>query len=491
MKLAEAHVSPEPLDRFTTLLGVESVDHLRRLAAEVGSRAHGQSLWNVNSTMRGGGVAEMLESMLPYVRGLDIDARWVVIEGEAEFFAITKRIHNALHGRSGDGSPLGPQQRRIYEDVLADNARELAAVVGAGDVVILHDPQTAGLIPHMSRAGALVIWRSHIGTDKPNEESALAWQFLLPYVTEARAYVFSRRSFIPTVLDSSRCFVIAPSIDPFSTKNAELDASTTRSILAYTGLVEGPQPGSTAFTRSDGTPGRVDRRADIIRLGPAPSADSPLIVQVSRWDRLKDPVGVMQGFALLPEAAARSTPQLVLAGPNVSGVADDPEGADVFKEVHAEWRKLPHSVRQNVHLASLPLADLEENAAIVNALQRHATVVVQKSVEEGFGLTVAEALWKSRPVIAGAVGGIKDQISDGVNGLLLERPTDHQEFVDKLTLLLGDATLRERLGRAGRQTVIDRFLPTRHIAEWLAMVAMLFGHPAEPGPGPGPPTDGG
>jgi trehalose synthase len=196
------------------------------------------------------------------------------------------------------------------------------------------------------------------------------------------------------------------------------------------------------------------------------------VVQVSRWDRLKDHEGVMTGFA--EHVAPATGAHLILAGPNVSAVADDPEGAEVLNEVWAAWRELPHARRSRVHLSCLPMADIEENAAIVNALQRHATVVVQKSLEEGFGLTVAEAMWKSRPVVASAVGGIQDQIQDGVTGVLLEDPTDIDTFGRLVLDLLNDPQRAQEIGARAREHVRRNFLANRHAVQYIDLFASVI-----------------
>jgi trehalose synthase len=266
-------------------------------------------------------------------------------------------------------------------------------------------------------------------------------------------------------------YLIAPSIDPFSAKNADIDLPTVRAVLAHIGLIQGDGHHTAAFVRRDGSPGRVDHCADIIRAGPAPTPDTPLVVQVSRWDRLKDMQGVMEGFA--DHAVAGTDAHLALVGPNVSGVADDPEGAEVLEECLAAWRALPHAARTRVQLVCLPMADVEENAAMVNAVQRHAAVVVQKSLAEGFGLTVAEAMWKARPIIASAVGGIQDQIVDGEHGLLLSDPTDQLAFGSAVRHLVSEPELAERLGKEARRRAIEQFLGNRHLAQYVEMFSEL------------------
>ena len=416
-------------------------------------------VWNVSSTAVSGGVAEMVRSLLAYARGAGVDARWAVIQGTPEFFRITKRLHNAIHGSIGDGSPIGEPERRLFERVDAENAAALAPMVRPRDVVIVHDPQPAGMVPALLERGAYVAWRCHIGQDEVNEEVERGWRFLAPYLRGANAYVFSRAAYVPVKhLDASRALVIPPAIDPFSAKNQMLDERCVRAILKQAGLIESTAPrGLCTFVREDGTPGRVDRTADVVRHGAPPPETAPLVVQVSRWDRLKDPLGVLAGFARLDTARVREA-HLVLAGPSASGVSDDPEGASVLAAVIAAWRELPDGLRRRVQLASLPTIDVDENAAMVNALQRHATLIVQKSLHEGFGLTVTEAMWKARPVVASAVGGIQDQIEDGAQGLLLHDPTDLDAFAAAIARLLDNPEEARRMGERGHARVLERYL---------------------------------
>jgi len=475
LKIQEVRVGIQPLGRFGSLIPEARMAEALRAGHALQQRLATRVVWNVNSTAVGGGVAEMLQSLLGYTRSVGIDTRWVVISGSPEFFRITKRIHHALHGSPGDGSVLDPAARAVYETALRENAAELALRIRPGDIVILHDPQTAGLAPALAAAGAQLIWRCHIGLDVPNTEADAGWRFLQPYLESIPHYVFSRESYIPESCDHGKSVVIRPSIDAFSPKNQELDENAIRTILVHTGLVAGPSPHEEdpCFQRDDGTPGRVERRPSILRAGLPPDWDTPLIVQVSRWDPLKDMLGVMQGFALLCDRDCALRPELVLAGPDVSGVTDDPEGAVVFAAVAEAWRALAPAIRNRVHLVSLPTADIQENAAIVNALQRHATVVVQKSLQEGFGLTVTEAMWKARPVLASAVGGIQDQIEDGVSGVLLDDATDLDAFADTLCSLLEEPDRMQRLGAAARKRVRDHFLGVDHLLKYAVLLSRM------------------
>ncbi len=474
-RLQLVEVGALSVERFAPLLGEERVRAAAEAALRLRESLSGAAIWNVNSTEVGGGVAEMLRPLLAYSRGAGIDTRWAVIQGDPDFFRITKRIHHALHDSAGDGSPLGERERKHYESTLHDNAAELGAQVRAGDVIILHDPQTVGMAPGLQRAGAVVIWRCHIGADALGEEVDRGWAFLAPYLKDVSATVFSREAYVPSYCDHGKSHVIAPSIDAFSPKNCELDPALQHTALVHAGLVEGPppEPSCHRFERPDGSAGRIERRADVVRLGRAPTWDTPLVVQVSRWDPLKDMRGVMEGFARLVNGASPSNAELVLAGPNVKAVADDPEGAQVFDDILAEWRALPHTVRARVHLASLPTADVDENAILVNALQRHAAVVVQKSLREGFGLTVTEAMWKARPVLASAVGGIQDQIEDGVSGVLLPDPTDLDGFGSQLRELLEQPQRAAAIGAAARERVRERYLGVRHLIQYAELIQQL------------------
>jgi trehalose synthase len=466
------HVPVGAMDphRFESVISAADYEQLRELIGRGARELRGRVIWNVNSTAKGGGVVELLRPLLGYSRGAGVDARWVVIAGDTEFFTLTKRLHNRLHGADGDGGALSTDERAIYERTLEANAGELTQLVHPRDVVILHDPQTAGLIGALSRTGATVIWRCHVGLDRANDRAREAWSFLRPYVLDADAYVFSRAAYAWEDLPDDRVTVIQPSIDVFSPKNADQTLEESQAILSRAGVVVHRPTGHPTFTRADGTPGRVDRRAAMVELAPLSPADK-LVVQVSRWDHLKDPVGVLRGFA--EHVAEQSDAHLLLAGPATESVADDPEGIGVYREVVDVWDALPEHLRRRVHLASLPMDDVEENAAIVNAVQRHADVVVQKSLAEGFGLTVAEAMWKERAVVASRVGGIQDQIVDHVSGILVTDPRDLQAFGSAVAGLLADPEQARRIGSAARTRVRDCFLGPRHLARYFELIERL------------------
>lgn len=441
-------------------------DAVEHITAQVGSRR----IWNINATATGGGVAEMLQVLLGYCRGADIDARWLVLDGDPDFFAVTKRIHNRMHGAAGDGLPLDEEARRAFDATTARNLTGVTDQIAAGDIVLAHDPQTAGLIAPLRARGAIVIWRSHIGRDIPNAATTEAWDFLTPYVNDADRVVISREAYAPPGYPRERIAIIPPSIDPFATKNLDLTADEVRATLERIGLFGDADAPGTTYRSGDGQVRPVGRHRLFEAGGPIPP-DAPLVVQVSRWDRLKDMVGVMRGFAVhtpMPDDV-----HLALVGPSTAGVTDDPEGAEVLQEAVAAWRELPEPMRRRVHLVCLPMDDVDENAHMVNAIQRHAAVVVQKSLFEGFGLTVTEAMWKGRPIVASAVGGIQDQIADGRDGLLVGNPTDLAAFGDLLSRVLHDGDLARRLGAAARERAWRAFVPDRHLLQYAHLISPL------------------
>jgi trehalose synthase len=354
--------------------------------------------------------------------------------------------------------------------MLTANAVELLGRIRPGDVALLHDPQTAGLAAPLARAGARVVWRCHIGVDWENDATRAGWDFLRPHLGSAEAYVFSREEYVPAWLPPEKVSIIPPSIDPFSPKNQDLDAATVRAVLATLGVLDDAAPQVPArFVRRDGSPGTVTRPAVITGDG-RPGPDDPVLIQVSRWDRLKDMAGVMRGFA---DQVAPGGGYLMLIGPAVAGVSDDPEGAAVYGECLLQWHDLPPAARARILLVTLPLDDIDENAAMVNALQRHATVIAQKSLAEGFGLTVSEGMWKGRPVIGSAVGGIIDQIADGT-GLLLPDPADLKAFGRAARLLLGAPAEATRLGRAAHAYVRENYVGDLHLMRYAKLLSTLI-----------------
>jgi len=465
----EVDVPVVELARLQPLIGEQRYAGLVAEAARTRAALRGCTVWNINSTATGGGVAEMLQVLVGYILGAGVSVRWLVIAGDPEFFSITKRIHNRLHGVPGNPAPLDAAAVAAYESVLMANASAITPQVRPDDVVILHDPQTAGLAAPLKAAGAVVLWRSHVGTEVPNRWTEDAWAFLRPYLAACDGFVFTRREYVPGWLPMDRVSIIPPSIDPFSPKNQDLSEDQRHQILAAMGILDEAPAGAASFIRRDGSVGHVGRRAAVVAEGPL-DASVPLVIQVSRWDHLKDMAGVMAGFAA--GVADRGDAQLALIGPAVDDVDDDPEGHQVLEECIEAWSLLPFHQRRQIRLLTLPMDDGDENAAMVNALQRQASIIVQKSLAEGFGLTVAEGMWKAKAVVASAVGGIVDQMVRGT-GVLLHDATDLEAFGDALVSLLDRPQEAARLGGNARRHVLEGFVGDEHLMRYGALIERL------------------
>ena len=398
------------LDAYVPFVGQATIDELRAL----GDRLRGRAIQHVNSTAVGGGVAEILHRLIPLTRELGIDTRWDVVRGGEEFFALTKRLHNGLHGAPGT---FGEGDHAVFRETTDEN---LASLELGDDVVFIHDPQPLGLIEglrHPSRS----VWRCHIDVSAPAPE---AWEFIRPWVERYGAAIFSAPQFARDLRMDQ--FLVAPSIDPLSDKNRELEPEVVREIA--------------------------------IRYGLDPSR--PIVTQISRFDRLKDPLGVIEAFR---SARRYNDCQLLLAG---GGASDDPEGHAVLAECRERAADDP-----DVHVLELPpTANLE-----INALQRASTVIVQKSLREGFGLTVTEALWKGKPVIATATGGIPLQIAHKYSGILTHSVEGTAYWLKQL---LNAPDYARWLATNGREHVRHNFLLIRHLREYLLLVVALD-HPGE------------
>jgi trehalose synthase len=434
-RLTAIELPAYPFLRLRDELAPAGWDSLERSCEEARALVGDRTLWSINSTARGGGVAEMQRTLWPYWRGAGLDARWLVLNGTPAFFRLTKRLHNLLHGSVGAAPSL--RDRDLFSRVGRAGGAEAVALVRAGDVVILQDPQTAGLVAPLKRAGASVVWRCHVGADLLTEPVEAAWSFLLPFIEPADAFIFTRRAYVPPGLDPGRVGLLTPAIDPCSEKNRRLEPGVARAALERAGV--------------------ATRRG-------------PVVVALARWDRLKDPVGIVQAFAWHvrdPEAS------LVVAGPAVDAVTDDPEGHEVLRETRAAWQSLPAARRQQIQLLALPMDDLDENARVVNALQREAAVIVKKSTQEGFGLGVTEGMWKAKPVVATRVGGHQDQLEHGRTGLLVDDPADLAGFATAIDALLADPAWAFELGAAAHEDARARYLADRHFVSWMHVLKQL------------------
>ncbi len=402
-------------------------------------------LVHVNTTETGGGVAELLHGLVPAQAACGIPVGWLVATGTPPFFALTKSLHHLLHGRGDPAALACPEPAELYRSVLLPQARWLARQLHPGDVVVLHDVQTVGMAPELAAAGIRVVWHCHVGTLGNRTVPGEVWRFLDEQFAHVSAVLSACAEFAPPRVPPGLRHVVAPAIDADAPKNRHLTRAEVAMLLADAGL--------TRPTRRDPPDCVVEQ------VRPLPE-DAPTVVQVSRWDPLKDMAGLLRCFRGLPGRA-----HLVLAGPDPREVPDDPEGVAVLGQVRAAYAALPAAQRARVHLVTLSMRVPERNALLVNALQRRADIVVQKSIEEGFGLTVTEAMAKRRAVVAGDVGGIRAQIEHGRTGLLVD-PHDDAGVVAALSRLLRDPALRRSLGDRAAGTVAERYLMPRLVADY-------------------------
>jgi len=458
--------------RFEDLGGYLFEPMLERVGVaqqQIGELLGERTVWWVNSTALGGGVAQLLRTLLPYWRGAGIDVRWMVLHGSAEFFRVTKRFHNHLQGQPGDRGAIGTDELTTFDRAGHYHAGALASLLAPGDVVVLNDPQTAAMSVPLKRAGASVIWSCHVGIDHDNELSRNAWSCLMPRLAGVSCFVFSRYASLPESLGGAETSIVTPAIDPASTKNLPMSDAGTRAILQHLGLAAGVSSAPPSYERTDGSTAMLAARPTVLDSDGAPDwSRVPVVVSLARWDRIKDPLGILDGF--LERVLSASDAHLLLAGPDTSQVADDPEAAAVLAEVRERWRRLAPPARARVHLACLPLTSPEENDVMVNAIQRQAAVVVKKSLQEGFGLGVTEAMWKARPVVASAVGGHLEQVQHLHSGLLVKDPADVAAFGDAIVKLLREPPLAARLGQTARKRVRALFLNDRHFVRWVEVL---------------------
>lgn len=393
-----------PLRKYEKVVGKEEIDDILALSEKL----RGKRIQHINSTAVGGGVAEILARMVPLLNEVGIRTTWNVIKGGGDFFKVTKAFHNALHGKS---EKIDDKMLDIYlrnNEVNAENMNIDA------DFVFIHDPQPAALINTAKRKSSKWIWRCHIDVSKPQSN---VWRFLKKFIKGYDAAIFSTPFFARKDL-SIRQFLVPPSIDPFSEKNREISENDVQKVI----------------DKYDIDPNR------------------PIITQISRFDRLKDPLGVIQAYRIVKR---HMDCQLVLTG---SFATDDPEGLEVYREIHKMKKN-----DKDIHILVLPpFSDLE-----INALQRASTVILQKSLKEGFGLTVSEALWKEKPVVATATGGITLQIKNDLTGCLVHSV---EGAAYKIRYLLNNPAIGERLGKTGKEYVRQNFLLTRHLRNYLTIM---------------------
>lgn len=397
------------LSDYEAIAGSATIRELRQL----GDRLNGMRVLHINSTKEGGGVAEILSWMVPLMRDIGIDASWEVISGSPRFYETTKAIHNGLQGLP---VTISDKDWGQYQEVSKDWSEDHRQILQEADIVIVHDPQPAPIIANCPNSRAKWIWRAHIDISHPNRS---VWKRLESIVRQFDASIFSLNAFAQPLPHSQ--YLVPPSIDPLSDKNCELSKSELEQVQSEFGL--DPQ--------------------------------RPLLVQVSRFDRFKDPVGVIKAYRIVKKVAPV---QLVLAG---GGASDDPEGIAVHQEVLETADGDP-----DIHVRLLP----SDAHRVINALQRLADIVIQKSTKEGFGLTVTEAMWKGKPVIGGDTGGIRLQVVDYRTGFLVNTP---EGAAHRIRFLLDHPRRLEHMGEGAREFVRENFLLTRHLREYLTLVFAL------------------
>ncbi|MEW6457246.1 MAG: glycosyltransferase [Acidobacteriota bacterium] len=395
------------IDEYIPIVGKSTIEELFFLA----ERLKGKVIQNINSTGVGGGVAEILTRMLPLLKNLGVNTKWDVIKGNERFFNITKKMHNALHGMKLD---IGKEEIEYFIEVNRQNAEDIELY---GDIIFIHDPQPIVLIEKKARIGKKWIWRCHIDFTTPKKE---VWELLKGFIERYDCAVFSAPAFSRAL--SVRQVLISPSIDPLSKKNKELPVDIVDKVCERFG---------------------IDRKR-------------PIITQISRFDYLKDPIGVIKAYRMVKE---HMDCQLVLAG---GGATDDPDGIKVLEEVKREAESDP-----DIFVIFLPPAsDIE-----INALQKASDIILQKSLKEGFGLTVAEALWKAKPVIASAVGGIPLQIAHRYSGILTHSIEGTAYWIKQL---LNEPEYAKKLGINGKEHIKNNFLIIRHLRDYLLLFLSLY-----------------
>ena len=412
MQLQQVNVGHKALGDYATIASRGLMGQIRALAEPLA----GKRVLHLSATAFGGGVAEILYTLVPLMRDAGLETEWRVIHGQDDFFDVTKTIHNALQGNP---EALTEEQKRTYSEYTRRNAE---ALEGQFDFVIAHDPQPAGMVEHARAAGDRWIWRCHIDLSTPNGDAV---DFLARSLARYDAAVFHRREYVPAGVSIPPAYIWPPAIDPLAPKNMALSAEDAAYIVDQFGI----------------------------------DVERPLVTQVSRFDPWKDPLGVIEAWRLVRDR--HPGVQLALVG---SMAHDDPEGWDYYARTVEAAAGDP-----DVYI----LSNLNNVGSVeVNAFQVHSAAVVQKSVREGFGLTVTEALWKSRPVVAGRVGGIVDQIADGETGFLVDSVG---ECADALATILDDPARARQMARRGKEYVRTNFLTPRLLRDWLALFNLLAG----------------
>ncbi len=443
-----------------------------------------KTIWMINSTETGGGVAEMLPSQIRIMREQGLKVEWLVMETNDEhFFELTKQVHNAIHG-SGTFS-FTDDDYEVYNRVNKSNAESAKKFIKDGDIVVIHDPQPAGMIKYLNQSFNITsIWRCHIGLEERNKATHEAWEFMKPILSHFNHFVFSIPAYVPDFIKENYT-IIPPSIDPLSHKNRTLQLHKCIGILHQSGIINEKEPVIYNFykhqvkrVKPDGTFGKAKEpeELDIIYR--------PTILQVSRWDKLKGFKQVLEAFIKLKENIDQyrhdtihykriEKSRLILAGPDPDFVKDDPEGKEVLEELIDIYTSKAKKYQKDIAILLLPMDDPKQNALIVNALQRSSSIIVQNSLQEGFGLTATEAMWKQVPIIVSNAAGLKYQVEHEINGMIIDDATDIDLLSNALNKMLFQPKVREKWGFNGQIRVIEHFTVFSQLKRWLSLFAKL------------------
>lgn len=461
-------VDPRPLARVTQHFDTARLELLQQIAPQVRRNLTGHVVYNLDAGASSAGATEMIYAVLAGIQALGVQTRWYTCDVEAPHAEALAPLETMLQGIC-EPQPLPTQSD--YEAVFDDVAEELINRANPGDVVALHTPAMAGIAPKLKAAGLRVLWRCHAGPDHTTESSQAAWDYLRPYIDEVDALIVTRSEHQPPWPDAPKTVVIPPSIDPGAARNANMAGDVVINTLSRASIMSGGDANvHVEFQRNDGSWGAVRRHYDVLVRGNLVPHQARVVTQVGRWDRLKDMTAVAAAFAEHLDQLQTDV-HLLLVGPRPT--VNENAAAEVLDELCTFVDQLPEAAQDRIHVATLPSDDADEGAHLINAIQRRSTVVAQKSLAEGFGLAIAEAMWKGKPVVASAVGGLQDQISDEVSGLLVADPHDLSAFMKQICRLLDDPHLAAQLGARAHESVRSHYLGDRHLLQFADLLLYL------------------
>lgn len=466
--MRRVNVEPRPLRRVTQHFDAARLELLQQIAPQVRRNLTGQVVYNLDAGASSAGATEMIYAVLAGIQALGVQTRWYTCDIDQSQATRLAPLETMLQG-VGEVTDLPTSQE--YEAVFDNVARDLCDRANPGDVVALHSPAMAGIAPRLKAAGLRVLWRCHAGPDLPSASSQTAWTYLQPYVDQVDALIVTRPEHQPPWPKPPKTVVIPPSIDPGAARNANMAGDVMVNTLSRASIMWGGDPNvHVEFQRNDGSYGAVRRHHDTLLRGRLIPHDARVITQIGRWDPLKDMTAVVAAFAEHIDQLDDDV-HLLLVGPKPTPA--ETTATTILNDLCHRTDGLPPATQQRVHIATLPTDDADEGAHLINAIQRRSTIVVQKSLAEGFGLAVAEAMWKGKPIVASAVGGLQDQIDDETNGLLVTDPHDLSGFMKQVCRLLDDPHLAAQLGSRAHETVRSHYLGDRHLLQFADLLLYL------------------